>query len=105
MCKKANRKYLGISLSRKSLQKHRKAFVSAVAEQKRKGKRREKQKRRKYIQKDKFAVKQSESNWTINRELHGAQFDRQLTMTWVPLLRHLLKEHAGHRRDGGHHLY
>lgn len=35
------------------------------------------------------------SGQTINREFHGTQFDKGLTMTWVPLLRRSVKEMLG----------
>lgn len=81
MCKKTNRKYLGISLSRKSLQKHRKNFrqYSKSQTKKKKGKKREgerEENRKKTDIKHKFADKQSELKWTINNEFHGTQFDK-----------------------------
>lgn len=72
MCKKANRKYLGISLSRKSLQKHRKKLL-LVQQKEKKGKKREKS--RKYIKKTNLLLSNvNSSGQTINRELHGTQF-------------------------------
>lgn len=80
MCKKANRKYLGISLSRKSLQKHRKNFrqYSKSKKNKKRKKGRERGEKKTDI-KHIFADKQSEFKWTVN-EFHGTQFDKRLTM-------------------------